>query len=363
MKNKIAVTAALATLFNASSLAAEVTKISLNQLSGVITVQGTSFGQAPNVILFDTFDNDQAAQDSTVLMAADQIGSWTTTNQFHPTSYSNNSRSGGFSAKVFSGKANSMQQLQLQIPQTQEIYVSYWVRLDGSSYFPGDLVTAARTFSDDSSFKFLWLFDQDVQGKSSDVVLPSHVGKGNFYLAGNDFNMVTNIGNEWWSWDSWMKMSFWLKANPTDPTASGTVYFDTVSSEHGYKHRSYSVPVFDADGLADKVYRQMNFPGWVKSVQDANTDILYDDIYVSVGPNAAARLELGDAPNLSDVKRLDLLKINSWSDSQITANYPTVPGSMLNTMYLYVTTSDGKTSEKGIPVFNPPSTVSSILIK
>lgn len=353
--------------FSQAPLAA-VDSVSINTDTGSIVINGSGFGEGPDIELYETFESPSANKGGVVTLDATPTGKWTTLNPNYTAKYATNSRSGNFSAQLYSGDAGIMQQIQKDIIPSDEIFVSYWVRIVGDRIFPGYYTNGSRTFSEDSSFKMLWLIDQDYRGDSSDVVLPTHTGYGVFSLAGNDFNMKTNVGNEWWSWEEWMRLTFWLKANESNPTADGTIHFDTISADKGYAHRQYSDPVFDSDGPSQKTYRQLNFPGWVRPPKGSGTDILYDDIYVSIGDNAAARVELGDAANLDETTQLDILNIQEWTDRQIKANYPTLSGSEAASMYLYFTGADGQTSKQGVPVrvsdstapTSPPSVVPSV---
>ncbi len=340
-----------------------VTRLTTDSATQTVSISGNGFGPGPKILLYDTFDSEVDIPGDLISLAASQGGSWTEINEYNPPTYANIGRSGSKSVKVFNGATQKTNQIRLKFEGTQEFFVSYWVYLDGPDYFPGDFISGPKTFSKDSSFKMLWVFDKDVKGDSSDVVLPTHVGGGRFYLAGNDANLVTNVGNDWWSWDHWMRLSFWVKANPTDPTAPGIIEFDTLSLDKGYKKRVYNVPVFDDDGPSKKQYQQMNFPGWVRSIQNKNTNILYDDIYVSTGPNSAARVELGNAPNIENVTRLELLTIYSWTDTEIQARASTVDRKELSGLYLYLTNSEGVTNNKGIPLASAPSVVPSFEIR
>ncbi|WP_375192841.1 hypothetical protein [Marinobacter sp.] len=344
----------------AYSPASTVSDVSVNIESRTISITGSNFGLGPNQVLYDSFENPGALAGEPISLNASITGNWSWIHNYYTPTYASKGKSGNSS--VVAVASTGMQQLQKKFDGTQEVFVSYSVLLDGE-YFPGDKVYAPRTFSEDSSYKMLWLFDQDVGGDSSDVCLPTHVGsKGKFYIAGNDYNMVYDVGNEWWSWDNWMRITFWLKANPEDPTAPGKVMFETLSADKGYKRRNYNVPVFDADGVTPKAYRQMNFPGWVRSMS-GGTRILYDDIYIALGSNSAARVEVGNAPTLNEVTKLEFLKIESWSPTEIIGTYPTVTDDEIKQMYLYLTGADGITNDSGIPLFKRPSRIENINVQ
>jgi|TARA_Y100001001_G_C7980825_1_gene299305 hypothetical protein len=353
---------ALLTVFHVGSAIAAaptISRISTDFERNEISISGVGFGSGPNVLLYDTFESPGAATGAVITLAASEEGAWTEFNQYYLPTYAGSGRSGSQSVKVFDGATQNTNQLRLRFDGIQEFFVSYWVYLEGPKYFPGDLVSSPRTFSEDSSFKMLWVFDTDVKGNSSDVVLPTHVGGGRFYLAGNDTNLVTGLSNDWWSWDQWMRVSFWLKANPENPTNPGTIHFDTLSADKGYTQRVFNVPVFDSDGPAQKQFQQMNFPGWIRSIKGSSTNILYDDIYVSTGPNSAARVELGNAAYLDDVTQLELLTIDSWTDTDIQASASTVEEGSMQKFYLYITDSSGETNAQGIPLESPPSQIKS----
>lgn len=341
-----------------SAQAVEIEALRIEPAAKTIYISGMNFGQGPNIQIFDTFENPDRAVDSPISLNASVIGNWSSLNPNYTPTYGDVARTGQKSVVAVS--STGMQQFRKELGAIQEIFVSYWMRLDGD-YFPGDLVSGPRSFSDDSSFKFAWLYDTDVKGQSADVCLPTHVGRGNFYIAGNSSNLVTGIGNDWWSWDNWMRISFWIKANESNPIQPGTVFFETVSADKGYSNNMYSVPIFTDNGVEPKVYRNINFPGWVRSMNN-NTRILYDDIYIATGENSATRVELGNAAELSKVTRLDLLHVVSWEPSKIQVTHPTVTETELKGMYLYITNGQGETNQEGFPLFARPSTIDRIEI-
>ncbi len=234
-----------------------VSSVDTSQLgAGKLTINGNSFGPGPSIGVFDQFESPTAQAGDLIPATSPVIGSWDATNRGV---YSTQSHSGNNSAQMVNSP-----QFRLDFnPGIQEVFMSFWVRIPNGGNFPG--ASSPGVFSTSSSWKFAWLIDQDTSGSTSDMCLPTHIGSGAFWFAGNDFNMVTTLGNSWWSWKSWVRIAVWLRANPTDPTAHGDVLFQTVSQEKGVAENWMSKSVFDADGPALKQYRYVNIPGWIRS--------------------------------------------------------------------------------------------------
>jgi hypothetical protein len=285
-----------------------------------ITVTGSGFGsQGPNVVMFDDFESSSPFK----------IGRWNGT----PVSY-NGGRSGSKSELVDSnapvltaGFGGSY----------SEALISYWVRLT-TPRFPGD-TTADYQFSSNSSWKFVWLMDGNGYHNDGlyDLCLPTHAGaSGNFMLAGNDFN-YKQIGNDWWSWTNWMRITVWIRDN-----SSNAGFFETFSNEKHFKRINFgSNPPF-ASGVT-RTFSQLNVPGWIRS----GGEPIYDDVYVAVGPGAVARVELADSPVYDDASTIDTLLVKSWSDSSINAEVPNVTVSS-GQAYVFVTDANGNRSPVGL---------------
>lgn len=364
----------------ASAVPADVVVDNSQLATGRLTITGTGFGATgAEVIMYDRFESDTAKAGDIVPLAASDIGAWNayggSTGQFPPL-YNTLAHSGRFGMQTFT---TEMHQLKLDFPRgIQEIFISYWVRLPEGQIFPGrDFPEGkkAETFASDSSWKLTWLYDRDVQGKSNDVCLPTAVGGGVFYLGGNDIpNIDTKIGSfdTWWSWKTWMRIGVWLKANPVDVTAPGDVLFQTVSAEKGVReHRSMN-PIFDGDyangpdelneGFPNvQEYKHINFPGWYRPETTVGTTPIYDDIYVAIGANSQARVELADSADYMKAKRVAIQKVVSWSDSAIVIDIieGELDKELKKAAFVFVTDKDGNRNAVGIPVRRypkPPAT-------
>jgi len=230
-----------------------------------------------------------------------------------------------------------------------EAFISYQVAVPPGTPFSG--ASTPETWPSVSSWKFSWFFDGP-KGFSSDdqadMCLPTHIGRGNFMLAGNDGNLI-DIGNSWWSWKGFNRLAMWIRGNSAGmSTANGDILFQAVNAEKGMTtiYRN-NMPAFPSGATTQ--WNQLSMPGWWGNGDWSKFDGVYDDVYLAVGPNAAARVEIGDAPTYAASKNLTILTPSSWSDSQITATLRAGSFKTFNGAYLFVTDSNGKVSN-GIPV-------------
>lgn len=313
---------------------------------GSIEVKGSGFGGGPRVVLFDDFEG--GAPGEVIPLTSPRIGEWTSTERSRV--FDSEARSGLTSARIYEeGRGPLIARFSFDQPTT-ELYMSFWVRVPTGTNFPGD-VTAPGAFSVNSSWKFAWLIDTSFDGTSSDICIPSHTGKGSFAMVGNDM-LLAWLGNSWWSWNSWMRISVYLYADPMAPTASGAYSFTAQSTEKGLFVAQANKPVFDADGPAEKAWRYVNIPGWLAS--STNSRPVYDDVYIAVGSGAQARVEIGDNSTYTATKKLVLLTPNQWTSDSIVANSWTAVAEEFETPYLYVTDASGKTNSAGFPLRGLP---------
>lgn len=98
----------------------------------------------------------------------------------------------------------------------------------------------------------------------------------------------------------------------------------------------------------------MTMPGWWGNGNNTSNQATYDDVYLAIGPNAAARVEIGDAPTYAASKRLAIMTPQSWSNGTITATVRMGPFKPSDTLYLFVVDASNVPSA-GIPVI--PCTV------
>lgn len=358
-----AITSFLSLVFSAqTALAAPtISSVDTSQLSqGLITIKGSGFGGAPRVDIYEDFEHSGAKHGNAVDTGQTIIGNWTPHNGAQPT-YDDIAMSGNFSADMWNNSATRPGRLTLNFQSpVQSVYMSYWVKIPAGYPFPGNDSSYQGFYSSDSSWKFTWLIDQDSQGNSSDLCVPTYSGSGTVGVGGNDGHLeyLPKIDN-WWSKGNWMRITAWLEADPNAPTTKGHFRVQIWSAQHGMYELDRSRPVFDADGPTTKQYRYINFPGWMRDFPGNNGRPLYDDIYVSSGANAYARIELTDSTDYNKSTKFAIQKPISWTDNQVTfqvvaANIPDVSKAVIHVFNGAGDTSATGTAIQGAGQLPPP---------
>jgi len=317
-----------------------------------VTVSGLSFGNGPNVELFDPFEGGITGNDIPINGA--RHGAWSSTGTYGPT-YNATAHSGSHSMLITDQLNHHLLQFQktFSSPCT-EVFISYWVRIPDGTNFP--CASEAATFGTGSCWKFVWLMDSaDGYRGDDDMCIPTYYYTKAFGYMGNDYNPNIGLGRSWWSWTEWIRMTFWLKADPANPsTSNGTFQFQSLTTTGGLDTQTKTdKTVFNGDTnqYDDSTFQwtQINFPGWIGSTYATCTPV-YDDIYIASGANAQARVEIGNNPIYNSCTNLSICTPTAWSENSITITLN--QGSFANseTLFLFVVDADGNVNTKGYPI-------------
>jgi len=333
----------------------------VSKASNSLSITGASFGTGPNVIIFDQFNEGNAG--SAIPTTSPTVGSDWTSYASQPV----------YSAVAHSGKTSMLTQNNgstLQFTKTftpaTEAFVSFWVRIPQGTNFPN--TSSAQSFSSGGHWKMMWLMDGATgYNKDNNMILGNFIGGNNWTLFTNNdgFNMYQEPfksgANNWWTWTGWMRHSYWVKggANPTsDPGSVLTevitegvrkaVYSGNLTSQRSVSpYDQVPSPMFAA-GIGNNIpqWDRINVPGFIAG-SDTNVHPVYDDVYISTGANAQARVEMCNSPTWADRTHCEIQPATAWTKGQITANYNS--GSFTNgqTAYVYVVDSDGIVNSNG----------------
>jgi hypothetical protein len=340
-----------------------------------LTISGSSFGtQGPNIVMMEDFERDTAGQ--TVKLAGAPVGSWTAFNSSKAFLASPNAHTGkvGFHAYDHAGQGAAILEL-APGGQYQEAFISVWVSVPSGKSFPGMWGPGGSApppgplqFPADSAWKFAWLLQSNtLVGNQFNMIPLSYAGSGQFQPAesasgyamfiqpGMYSENSNNVGTAWWSWTGLNRVSTWMRGNSTVPAGAVGGMLQTLNAQNGMLSWSFGNPAtYPTSAMfqlgAPQYFTQINVPGWMRENSGPNADPTYDDIYIAVGPGAAARVEITDSPTYAGSKHATILRASNWSNTQVTATIPSAGLDFSGTAYLYVTDYLGNTNANGIAV-------------
>lgn len=323
-----------------------------------ITINGTNFGSGPNVVLFDDFNGGTTG--ATIPLSSGKIGAW---DQYRndgtfPPIYAPSTHGSSAMQSATLG-VGATRQIRKYFASCTEAFVSYWTRIPTGTTYPG--TESLGVFDGGSSWKLAWIWrgnngfnDHDYMlgeynggwTNSTNADYTSNGGHENFW-----YNAASPRVDTWWQEDAgfnrWHRLSIWLKAG-TNPTADvGKITVDAI--EEDTKHvlalnNNLSGPLFGAGVGTTPEYNTVAFPG--NQSCGTNCAPVYDDIYIATGPNAQARVEIGNASTYISSTNLAIATPTSWGPSSITATIRA--GSFTSgNVYVYVTDANGVVNTTG----------------
>ena len=321
-----------------------------------VTICGDRFGDlGPTILLFDDMEGGRAGDP----IAADgpAVGTWT-----HPSGryVDDGSRSGtkamlladsevteggGVSATV--GLADEAGRFGLR--HFDEMFIHLSIRDLGD--FPGN-DSSPTQFSSVSSAKDVWLMFGDrgdnyeyscrTECNGHDLVIATHTSSGSFKTDGN------STRSSWWlpgfcQFQAWNTMSTYLRIDLEEPYAASTGVFEHVSGEGGYVRSDYEGQILqELDGLPPE-WDRFKLGAWYRRAGDVRR--ILDDLYIAIGPGAAARIEIANAEAIEDATRLAVSTVSDWSATEIAATLrlgDLEPAA--EPLYLFVVTATGERS-------------------
>ena len=320
-----------------------------------LVVCGGGFGDlGPDIVLFDDMEGQDT--DSAVLDATQPIGAWISGSSTYVDDAARSGRMAMLAADN-SGEDNGRstvfgipdESAALGLREFDELFVS-WALMDLGD-FPGNN-SSPTSFSSDSSAKDIWLMYGDRgdnydyscstgECNGHDVVLGTHTGQGSFAIGGN-----TSAGQWWlpdyWQFQAWNAMSTWMRLDRSDPYGAIEGVFEHVSPS-GYVRSEYDEPMLETlDGIPP-AWDRLKFGAWYRDAGDIRR--VFDDVYIAVGPGAAARVELANAADITQATKRSICTVDSWSDGRIELTVHTGDLDLGNeTLYLFVVDAENQRS-------------------
>jgi len=323
----------------------QLDQINIHPLLKEIEVTGSSFGPAPNVVFFDNFEKENLFSDTLSRLTKPWFDFVVT----HKESSGNIAHRAKDPVKAALGQLSRTQiVVDFGKPYT-EAFVAFSVKVPKGSTFAG--AETPKTFPPVSSWKFTWLMSgprglQDMD--KFDVCLPSHTGKGSFFLGGNSGKLsYIDNGESWWQWDDYNHMTSYIKIDPDQPTQNPIDYSWSVVNQRGIRERAGEAPASNFAGT-DYSFDRIHIPGWWGNGDNSKFDGLYDNIYIAVGENSLARAVLTDNAIFSKSSFSITIPPKSWSGSRITFDMDAIPHD--NVYFLHLYDNKGNRSAKALRV-------------
>lgn len=305
-----------------------------------VTIHGSAFGPAPQVIYFDNFGDNHlfpsALSSPFYTLGSPPAGRIIATeadgNRVHkakdPVRFAQNKRSDAPITILFG-------------QHYQEALIAFSVKTPAGTTFAG--ASSERQFPSVSSWKFSWLmstgrgFDDPTR---FDVCLPTHTGRGSFSLAGNSGSIgYINAGNEWWDWDNFNHMTSYIKIGETPLDGKSIEYIWSVNNSVTSLTLDGVVPASKFAGT-DHQFDRVLIPGWWGNGDNTLFDGVYDNIYVAVGPHAKARVVITDKKQIVQSHYRVTLMASRWTDGEIDLDKRYLPN--FDELYIHVFSSDGQ---------------------
>lgn len=293
-----------------------------------------NFGSGPDYALFDDFNG--GINGDPIPLTSPILGQWTVNGGAsgnRPQYYTAESHSGTSCIKPAKGSSYDGVQWRPTPTLQTEFFISGWHKVASGLYWSN--TTAIQTIG--QRWKIHWLMNTDAtyNDAGDDVVVPSNVSTDSLAMTGNscDFHsssaaatpktssyfITAHQPSNWWEWNEWNKMEFYGKV--TGDGALTENEFEMTLSNSVTQIRKYSrsdVALHCGGG-----YNTWIVPGWIDTDPTNNPNMdnvghLYDDVYLALGANSYARVEITDNSDHTSSVETAIQPHSSWSSSAIT---------------------------------------------
>lgn len=310
-----------------------------------VVIQGSGFGSSgPNVVLFDDFEKGTNGAPPLTGAGSAEVGQWSSAGNPATSGFSNLSSVSGslaYQARLDTYAASPEayhSYLETLLPaNTTKLFISWWLYLPAGDNFPGQ--DSSRV-----NWKQMW-----VQGSGTaddDLVLPTFMGTspnvvGDYAITGNDdlgySNYIDALG---FSRGTWKRLWAWVDAVPG---GTGTIEYWELGSNGVTRLTDDTSAQFLKAGGA---YERVRVNGYAAAAAPPSRP-MFDDVYVASGPNAQARVVIGNNPNYSNCTKLSVITTKSWSDGQIVGTIRQGSFRAGDTAYVFVFDANGNCNSTG----------------
>jgi hypothetical protein len=323
-----------------------------------ITISGNGFGDnGPNLELFDDFEKGANGTDIETGPGSATVGEWTSSSGAILPQYSNlEALSGQMSFRADFTAVGVAQSWTSQVEKvfsepTTEFFGCWWWLIPAGTNVPGEGA------SNGVNWKTVWIMD-GFQGNDDDLFMPVIMGPTYSMFSGNTSAYRTGVDLNW-SKGQWKRIWVWLKGSTT---ASGQVnMWELTGSKVEEAANDNNVQVYSTS-RSDQPHEwgQIHINAYGRPTSNCYPS--FDDVYLATGPNARARIEIGNAPNYMACTNLTICTPDSWSDTSIIATVRQGRFQAQEGAFLYVFDANGVCNMNGFAIEFGTSTPPSIRV-
>ena len=290
-----------------------------------INITGTGFGTGPTINAYAKWtDGDEGAQ---VPLASTDVGSDFNTASYNTGLFPNyftldgstgaSLREGGTVATV----NNRLTGFVRTFPNATEYLIAYDSGVPVGRNF--SMASTPRTITTGSGLKMAWLSDQPLDnGSLSDIVAFSHIG-ATWILGGNQAPINIELNNTF-DFDTWNGYLAYQKAGADPFIDNGlTEISQTVPSLGTHTILKTDDVIFNPAEATNAYYNHLSFPGWSGNEDQNRCQHIFRYFYFALGPNARARVELGDSSVYTSCSYRRVIPHTAWSDTAVTIDVDT----------------------------------------
>ncbi len=239
------------------------------------------------------------------------------------------------------------------LPTFTDAFISYWIYMPTTSCWPSNMKTswvlwygASSPYADNDVIPGIQL-----GGTPNPTYDPSHNWSDqcdhckihNQYFAnlyklnaykGQWYRISTYVHDDI-NLDGTGKVNTWVLSPGSLANTQTVNYTGAIMEDNTYLPNTFQLGYGNPDN---------NIPGCSEEAPR------YDNVYLATGPDAQARVEIGNASTYASSTDLSIATITSWSDNSITATVRQGSFSNNSRDYLYVIDANGNVNASGYPI-------------
>lgn len=330
-----------------------------------ITVTGSGFGSnGPKIILFDDFGRGSAGE---AFSSDATVGTWSSMRGYV---WTDSALSKGRGARLITpnGHVNNNK---LFNGEYSEVFVSSRAYVPNGYRFP--MADADKKMPKISALKHHWVYYGNygyAAGKGHDIFGPNWTGTAWHTTTTNENKdyVYQQWKNPGWEWGKPVRWSHWWKGDPNNNPHNTKGYFQGITSTQqviskwdsgNMDGKTWLSQSYESEGMP-YAWDRLSIVGYFRSGSSyPQHNYVIDDVYLAVGPNSAARVEIGNKSDYQTCTKMAISTPTSWSNTKINVTIREGNFNPGEKAYLFIVDANNSPSAGRAVTFGGTSTSSS----